>query len=420
MLNQILILLGLLMLSAIFSGTELALVSLNDVKVRALLEKKRQGARTLARLKSKPQKLIITILIGNNIVNIGASAYVTFLITNLVGSKGVGIATGVMTFLVLLFGEIIPKSFAARNTETIALMVARPLEVLQFVLSPLIWIFDILSKIVLLFTRGSQQYATVTERELRIMAQMGAEEGTILKQEREMLENVFKLNDITAEDVMTPRMRMFALDQELHLSDVLPSITKAPYSRVPIYKKNRDNITGILYLRDLLVHLANKHERNIPIKELAKKPFFVPKEKSVDELFKDFQEQNIHIAIVLDGRGGTEGVVTLEDLLEELVGEIIDESDISRELIMRVDKNTILVDGSTELKMINRFLNVRIPGEELEEISEVLLRELGKIPQKGEMLHLGNLEFEVMDVTEKKINRVKIIKLPHQQANPVE
>lgn len=407
--NQILILFSLLLLSAVFSGAEVALVSLNNVKVQNLLERKRKGVGALSRLKSDPQKLIITILIGNNIVNIGASAYATFLITNLVGSKGVGIATGVMTFLILLFGEIVPKSFASRNAETIALTISRPLLFLQFILLPAIWVFDMLSGPVLRFT-GEKTHPIVTESELRTMARLGAEEGTILKKEREMLEGIFKLNDITAEDVMTPRVKMFALDEKLKLSEVLASIIKAPYSRIPIYRKNRDNITGILYIRDVLIHLANKHDRSVTVEELAKKPFFVPKEKSVDQLFKDFQGQNIHMAIVLDEHGGTEGLVTLEDLLEELVGEIIDESDISSDLIMRVDRNTVLADGSTELKVINRFLNVRVPGEELETISEVILRKLGKIPQKGETVSLGNLVLEILDVTEKKIKRVKVTK----------
>lgn len=411
MINQILILLILLILSGIFSGTEVALVSLNDVKVRALLDKKRKGARTLSKIKANPQKLIITILIGNNIVNIGASAYATFIITNLVGSKGVGIATGIMTFLILLFGEIVPKSFAVKRAEKIALLASRPLELLQFVFSPLIWIFDVMSKIILRFTGGGKEYPIITEGELRIMAKLGVEEGTILKKEREMLESIFKFNDITAEDVMTPRVKMFSIEQDLKLADVLMPIIKSPYSRIPVYKKNRDNITGVLYIRDVLTHLAHKRDLDIKIKELAKKPFFVPKEKNIDELFKDFQEQNIHMAIVLDEHGGTEGLVTLEDLLEELVGEIIDESDVSSEIIMRVDKNTILVDGGTELKAINKFFNVRIPGEEHDEISEVILRELGKIPQKDETVCFDNLEINVLDVTEKKINRVKITKV---------
>ncbi len=414
MANQIVILLGLLILSGIFSGTEVALVSLGEVKVRSLLDKKRRGAQALSRLKANPQKLIITILIGNNIVNIGAAAYATFTITNLVGSKGVGIATGVMTFLILLFGEIIPKSFATKNAETIALLVARPLLFLQWVLSPFIWVFDNLSKIALRSLGGVKAYPVVTEGELRTMAKLGVEEGTILKKEREMLESIFKFNDITSEDVMTPRVNMFTLDRELRLSDVLMSIIKAPYSRIPTYRKNQDNITGILYIRDVLIHLAHKRKLDIPIRELAKKPFFVPKEKNIDELFQDFQEQNIHMAIVLDEHGGTEGLVTLEDLLEELVGEIIDESDVSSEIIMRVDKNTILVDGGTELKTINRFINVRVPGEEYEEVSEIILRELGRIPEKGESVQFNNLTMEVIDVTEKKINRVKIVKLPPQ------
>jgi len=410
MVNQLVVLFGLLVLSGILSGIETAFVSLSDVKVRALLEKKRKGSRALARLKAKPQRPLITILIGNNLVNIGASAYATFLITNLVGSKGVGIATGIMTFLILFFGEVIPKSFAVRRAEMISLAAARPLEMLQIALSPLVWFFYMSSRGVLRTIGGGKRQPIVTESELRAMAKLGVEEGTIPKKEREMLESIFKFNEITAEDVMTPRVEMFTLNQDLRLADALRVIIRSSHSRIPLHKKNRDDITGILHVRNVLVHLAHRRSRAVKLKELAQKPFFVPKEKTLDELFKEFQKQRSQMAIVLDEHGGTEGLVTTEDLIGELVGEMIEEGDISSEVIMRLEKNTILVDGGTELKLVNRFLNVHVPGGDLETVSEVILRQLGKIPGKGDIIEFNNLEMEVIDVTKKKINRVKIKK----------
>lgn len=400
----------LLLLSALFSGAEVAFMSVSDLRVRHFVEKRVAGARSLFRLKEKPSRLLITILIYNNLVNIGASALATFFITKTFGSLGVGIATGVMTFFILVFGEIIPKSFALKHNETLALTFARPLEVLGFITLPLIWFFEILNGLPFLKIPGIKKRTIVTEEELRMMARLGAEEGTILKKEREMLEGVFKFNDITAEDVMTPRVGMLCLDAETTLKEVLQEIIKSPHSRIPIYSQNKDHIIGILYLRDVLVHLAKRRPTDMKLKELSRKPLFILKDENVDELFREFQEKNVHIAIVQDEYGGTEGLVTMKDLVEELVGEIIDEADISKEVIMRLDRHSILVDGSTELKTIRRFFNAHIPGKDHETIGRVVLRHATKIPKTGDKLNIGNVAVLIEEATKRGIGKLKLTK----------
>jgi len=385
------------------------LFTLSDIKVQQLVDRKKKGATTLAQIKSNPQRLLITILIGNNLVNIGASAIATVTFTKLLGSSGVGIATGVMTFLVLVFGEIAPKSFATSNAEKVSLFMARPIAFLQWLLAPAIWILNIITSV---FIKKGADGPAVTQEELRIMARVSAAEGSIRKKEHELLENIFKFNDITAEDVMTPRVEMFSLDGEQKLSEVLQIIINKPYSRIPVFKKNRDHIIGILYVRDVLERMANKKSITVKIKTLVKKPFFVTKEVQINNLFHDFQEKKVHIAIVLDEYGGTQGIVTLEDLLEELVGEIIDESDVGKRVIMRIDKNTILVDGATEVRDVVHFLNVEMPGKATATISELILKRIGKIPKQGEELRTKNALLVMHEVSEKQINRVRVIKKP--------
>lgn len=408
--NQISILIIFLVLSAVFAASETALVSLSKVKVRHLLDKRRPGSKTLARLKEHPEKLLVTILIGNNIVNIGASAITTVIMTGIFESAGVGIATGVMTFFILVFGEIIPKSLATRNAEIIGLFMARPLEGLQIVLTPAVWIFSFIAKTSTRMFGGDREVPSVTEEELRLMARLGAEEGSIQKEERDMLESVFRFNDITAEDVMTPRMDIVALDEDMKLSEALKTIAQTPYSRIPLYHKHFDSITGMLYLRDAIKYLAGEGSPDIAIKDLARKPSFVPGSKNINELFRELQKENVHIAVVLDRRGGTEGIVTLEDLIEELVGEIVDESEVTKNVIRRIDRNTILVDGATEVKAVRKFFNLILPGKDTDMVSEIILKTLGRIPQIGEEAKTEHARLVVQDADEKRIKRVKIIK----------
>lgn len=394
----------LLLLSGFFSGSETALYSLSTIEVKRLVKKKKRGAKALARLKENPKRLIITVLIGNNIVNVAASVLATFLATQWFGSYGAGIAFGGTTFLILLFGEIVPKSMATAQASFIALWVARPIELFGYLLYPIIIIFEKLTKIT-----GAIQPMQITEEDVQTMTAMGVEAGTIEEEEEEIIEKVFRFTDIVAEDAMTPRSKIFSLNYNLTISEAVKAIKKSPFSRIPIFKNSKDNIVGVLYTKDLLKHRSEKSEKTI-IGEIGKEPYFIPEQKPLSDLLKDFQKRAVHIAIVVNEWGEIIGLITLEDLLEELVGEIIDEKDINRIFIKRMDKNNILVDGATEIGQINNFFKVNLPGNENETINAIILDQTGRILAKGEKIQISDLKLSIEEATKKTILKIKITK----------
>lgn len=400
---EYIILFFLILFSAFFSCSETALFSLSPVKVRMMLEQKKKGAGVLYKLKRNPRKLIVTILLGNNIVNIAASALATIISTELFGSQGIGIAIGVMTLLILVFGEIIPKSIAVAKAEKLSLIISKPILFVMYLLWPLVWIFEQTAKMI------SSTQVLVSEEEIKTMATMGLESGAIKKEEEKIIKRAVEFADITTEDVMTPRIEIFRLNGGLELNEALSDVIASPFSRIPIYSEDKDNITGILYVKDVLKYIAEKN-KNIKLIQLAKKPFIVPEKMNINKLFKEFQHRHIHIAIVVNEHGEVVGLVTMEDLLEELVGEIIDESDLNKELIMRIDKKAILVDGDTEIDDINEFFNVKLPGKITDTISAVILEKMQKIPQKGEKIKINNLTLTIEGATAREIKKIKIEK----------
>ncbi len=416
MTTQIVILFVLLVMSAIFSGIELAFFSLSDIKVRNLVDKKVKNAQKVQKLKSNPEKLLITILIGNNVVNIGAASLATVLATDAFGSSGVGIATGVMTLLVLIFGEITPKSIANAKNEKISLLMARPLLLLMYILYPIIVILELITKLITKVT-GAQDGALVSEEELKTMAKMGVEERVIEGYEGEMISKVFELNDITAEDVMTVKSEMQVIDSQMLLADALPIISSSPFSRIPIYDDEKLNIVGVIYAKDVLIEGAKcvvspseYDHKGIKLADIARKPLFVPENILINDLLKDFQKRRIQIAIVVDEAGTIQGLITLEDILEEIVGEIIDETDIEKDLIKRLDKKSILVDGMTEIEDVNDFFNITIKAPRKEFISKFLLDRFKKIPETGDELEIDEITYFISDADEKKIKKIRISK----------
>ncbi|MFH1456470.1 MAG: hemolysin family protein [archaeon] len=407
MFGEIIILLVLLVFSAFFSGIEIAFFSLSHAKIKTMVNKKLPYADLVDHLKSEPRKLLTTILVYNNMVNIGAAALATSISLRLFGSYGVGIATGIMTVLILIFGEITPKAFATRNAALVARYSAKPLRVLQWILAPVIYIFTKMTSFMLSMQKTKGQ-PLVTEEELKTMVDIGVQEGEVHEQEKRIIEKVFLFNDILAEDIMTPRTEIICYDANAILKDVIEEIIRGP-SRVPVFNKNRDNIIGILYVRDVLKAL-HKRKTNVTLKSLACEPIFVPESKVINELMKEFQEKHVHMAIVVDEFGGTAGLATMEDIIEELVGEIADETDISKELIKRLDKNEILVHGTTEISDVNDFFNVRLPGKGTDTINSFILQKLHKIPRKGVKLEINNMILTVEEASKRKVVKVLIEK----------
>ncbi|RME54168.1 HlyC/CorC family transporter [Candidatus Woesearchaeota archaeon] len=403
MLGYIILLLILLVFSAFFSGIEIAVFSSSNVKLKTLA-KKNKKAKELLNMKKDPKSLLTTILIGNNIVNIAAASIATVVIVEIFGNRGIAISTGLMTFLVLVFGEITPKSYATHYPEKIALYSVPLLKFFSILFYPIAIIVNFLTQ----FTNKKSNQRHVTEEEIKVFVSEGVKNGEVEKEEEKMIKNVLHFNDIRVHDVMTPRTEIFALPHNAKINDVIKTISTCRYSRIPLYKNTKDNIVGIVHIKDILKYLYKG--KNIYLKTIATKPFFVPENKVISELFKSMQKNFIHIAIVVDEFGGTAGLVTLEDLIEELVGEIVDEFDLKRELISKINKNTIKVHAGTEIKQINSSFNINLPGKSTDTISAFILKKLKRIPKKGEKIKQGNLTIIVSDATRKKIEKVVISK----------
>ena len=374
-------------LSAFFSGAEVALVSISELKARHLAEQHVKGAKSLLYLKDHPKRMLITILIGNNVVNIGGSALATKLAIDLFDSAGVGIATGVMTFLILTFGEIAPKTFATRNAKQVALSIAPMIVFLKNLLLPLVGLFLLITKA---FEGDGEDEPLITEQEVQHIITVGAEEGQIKPDEREMIHRIFKFDDTEVEDVMTPRTEMFALDQEMSIEEAMPIISKQEFSRIPVFEEAVDHIKGVVFARELLQAVA-KHKdgdddiSRTKLKDIAQKPLFIPEHKKIDKVLKELQRKKTHMAIIVNEHGGVEGLVTIEDLLEEIVGEIFDEADEVESLITKKSHNHWLVLGKTPLELINQQLGTTIPeNDDYNTVAGLIQDKLGKVPEQGE------------------------------------
>ena len=403
---------ALILASGLFSGSEIALFSISRARARGLLEDRRRGAVALVRLKSDPERLLVTLLIGNNVVNIGAASVATQAATQAFGSAGVGIATGVMTLLILFFGEIVPKSFAARNAEQIALAIAPFFLALQLFLSPASLPFVWLTQLVV---PERTQLPSVTETEIRNLTEMGHKRGAIDEHERQLIERAFLLDTTKAWQVMTPRVEMFTWPENEKLTAIGPELPDVPFSRVPIHGGSLDDITGVLYVRDVYQRLARGAE-GLRLTDIARDAFFVPASISLVQLLAEFRARRMHLAVVVDEHGGTDGIVTLEDVLEELVGEIDDETDLPDEPIRRIGRDQIVVDAQTDLKDINEAFGTELPVQEHRSLNGFLLESLGRVPRTKEMVRMGGVEFEILAAESSQVRRVRMRRLPADES----
>ena len=403
--TEILILFIVLSLSAFFSSSEIALISLSKSKIKHLVKQKKRGSETLEKIREDPHKLLINIAIANNIVNIFGASFATAIAIDLFGNKGVGIATGVMTFLILTFGEIIPKTMATKHTERIALFAAKPLFILEILFSPIIKLFELLTK---MFTKKGKDQQ-ITEEEIKTMISLGQEEGAINKIEEEMIHKIFNFDDIHAWEVMTPRTDITALEIGTSQKEILETVQESGFSRIPIYEEDIDHIVGILYTKDLIKYIKSK--RKINLKNIMRPVLFIPKNKRIDSLLKEFQNKKIHIALVVEEHGGIEGLVTLEDLLEEITGEIFDETDNEEKLIRKIDRNKYIIKGSAELDIINKKLRIALEErEDSNTISGLILDHLERIPKKNDKLELNGIKIKIKKVDRQRIEEIELIK----------
>ena len=404
MIGTFALLVFLLICSGFFSGAEIALFSLGEPRVRALAREKRPGGRALERLKRNPERLLIVILIGNNVANIGAAAVATYTATERFGSAGVGLATGVMTLLVLFFGEITPKSFAARNADRLSLLAAPFLAALGRLLLPVVLPLEWLVRRVLPDT-GSGTH--VSEWEIRAMARLGHQSGDIEAHERQFIDRVFTLDRRRAREIMIPRVEILAWEDSRSLGDIAEELADVRFSRIPVYGESLDDVTGVLYRTEAYRALLGGR-RKLPLSAVAREPYFVPETITLIELLEQFRARRVHMGLVVDEHGGLDGLVTLEDILEELVGDIVDETDVPPEPIMRLRGDEIAVDGGAELREINDFFGTSFPVVEHRSLNGFLLGELGRVPEAGEVVEHGDVRIRVVASTDTQVTRARI------------
>lgn len=407
----------LIVFSALFSGSETAITSMERARLGYLLNEYPRKSRALRVLIEDPNSLITAIVIANNFVNIFASSIATILSIQLLqpflSNTGAGlVATALMTLYLLAFGEITPKSLAKNHAERFTLAVIRPIHGLARTLHPLILLFHSLSSLIIKVLpselQGKEQ-AAVSEEQIKYLVDVSEERGLLDKEEVEMIKRIFTYDDMVAEQVMVPRPDAALIAIDTSLSQVREIVARDGHSRFPVYQGNRDNVIGFLYAKDLL-----KAEDEQQLRELLRPPFYTATTRPINELLRDFQREHQHMAVVVDEFGGMAGIVTLEDILEEIVGEIEDEYDEPEQPIHRISANEFIIDGDTEIDLLNEKLGLELPLDEGVTISGLLLKRFEDIPEEGESLEIDHIRLTIEEASEREVLKVRLEFLPEE------
>lgn len=407
MLSNILVLFVLIVLSAFFSASETAILSISRFRVRQLLQKGSTRAAALQKLKDNPHRTLTLILICNNVTNITASVLAADIALKQFGNIGVSIVAGAMTLIILIFGEITPKLFAQTHADFLALAVARPLYMLGIILSPLVALFD--QTLPRLF-RLKNAKSHITEEELKTILDVSREEGTIDHDELVLLKNLFKFDDKTAGIIKTPRSEMVCIPSGKTVKEFVDLALAKGHSRIPIYGKNRDELIGVALLKEVLP-VVRAGQWNVPIETLAQKLLFVPPTKKIDELLRLMQRKQRHMAIIVDEFGGVKGLVTMEDILEEIVGEIMDETERVEPLVRQEEKGSWLVLGKTPIGELNRKLKISIPEDEAyDTVGGFVIHTLGRVPKEGHSVEQNGTRFTVLRMGQNRVLEVRVQK----------
>ncbi|UHH14841.1 hemolysin family protein [Halobacterium litoreum] len=412
----------LMLLSAFFSSSELAMFSLASHRIDALQEEGRPGANTVAALKEDPHRLLITILVGNNLVNIAMSSIGTALFAVYMSQgQAVVAATFGVTALVLLFGESAPKSYAVENSESWALSIARPLKWSERLLYPLVVLFDHLTRIVNRVTGGRAAIETsyVTRSEIQDMIKTGEREGVIEEEEREMLQRIFRFNNTIAKEVMTPRLDMTAVSKDATVEEAIQTCTQSGHERVPVYEGELDNVIGVVSLEDLVREYLYGESEDVELDDLIEPTLHVPESKNVDDLLQEMQDERVQLVVVIDEFGTTEGLLTTEDITEEIVGEILEgEEELPLDF---VEDDTVRVRGEVNIEEVNEALEIDLPeGEEFETIAGFIFNRAGRLVEEGETFRFENVELTVEHVENTRIMKARVKRLPPEEADDLE
>jgi len=401
-----------ILLSAFFSSSEVALIGITRAKVRTLVNDGKPGSKAVAALKESPEHLLITILIGNTIVNITAAAIATAVAIQTFGDIGVGIATAFVVIVLLVFGEIGPKIYAARASDSFALTVAPIILFLSRIFSPVIWLVERVSPT---FGIGKEvAEPAVTEEEIKEWIDVGKEEGTIEQGEQDMLYSVLEFGDTTAREIMTPRVDVILIEDTVTFEEAIRIFSETGFSRIPVYHDRIDNITGILNVKDVFSAMVSRR-----IKEIMFDPMFVPETKKIDDLLKELQVHRVLMAIVIDEYSSFVGIVTVEDILEEIVGDIMDEHDKEEPEVQELAPGVFVVDAQVWVEELNERLGLGLPTDEAyETIGGLIIDRLGHLPQHpGEKVEIGEgrVTLVVMQMHGRRIVKVKIVARPAEK-----
>lgn len=406
----------LLILSGFFSASETAYFSISSTDIERMRNKEDYGSKQVVQLLAQPKKLLITILVGNTIVNIGAASLAAIVTLDICETFGVDIKIGILidiivvTFVILICAEIIPKVAAVKNAKKVARNFAFPLTLFYYLFSPIVSIFHALTQWLTSILKVSKNRLLLSEEELRSIVDMGEEKGTLQHDEKEMIHSIFEFSETIVKEIMIPRIDMVCISTDSKLDSLLSLVTKHLHSRIPLYKDKVDNIIGIIFAKDLLPFVNRKSNGDVNLEKLARPAYFVPEQKKIDELLREFQSQRIHMAIVVDEYGGTSGIVTLEDIIEEIVGEIQDEHDSEKPPYQKINNNEYLVDGGMDLEEMNEELQLNLPTEEgVETLAGFLFGLFGSVPREKQSVSYENYKFVIEKIIRRRITTVKII-----------
>jgi CBS domain containing-hemolysin-like protein len=405
----------LIFLSGIFSSVETAMFSLGKVSIKKILKRGGTRAKLLGLWSSNQNKFLTTVYVGNNILNVGASVLASSITIDVARHYGyrepyaLATATGVITFILLLFGEVIPKAIAQHNPERIFLILAAPINIALILLRPLSVFFEWISRIFIAIFGGSEQRRSlaVTEDEIKAIIEAGEIDGAIEEEEKEMIHSVIEFGDTVVKEVMVPRVDMVCVEVSTPMEEILEIMAEEKLSRLPVYEQTVDTIVGVLHIKNIL----NAWRRNIKEMsaiEFISLPYFVPETKKISELLKEFKSNRMQMAIVVDEYGGTEGLVTMEDLMEEIVGEIKDEYDDSSPMIKKQEDGSYIMDSKLEIHHLNEQLNLAITSDDYTTVGGFILWILRRMPKKNETISYENLKFTILEADRKRIHKIQL------------
>ena len=427
MIGSIIILIILILINAFFASAEIAFISLNDAKIDIQAKEGNKKAKKIQNMLKNPSKFLATIQIGVTLAGFLSSAFASDTFADKLApvlntwipslsistwkSISIIIITIILSYFTLVFGELVPKRIAMKYYEKVSFASIGIIKTISVITAPFVKFLTFSTNIVSkLFGVTGEEEDNVTEEEIRMMIDVGEEKGTIEEEEKEMINNVFEFNDKFVSEIMVPRNKIFALDVDMTIAEVIEKLSEdMRYSRIPVYDENMDNIKGIIYIKDLLISNKNKNSK---IKSLVKEAYFVSETKRVNELFQELRKDKKQIAIVLDEYGGTAGMVTMEDILEEIVGEIYDEYDKETDKFKKIDNNTFLFDASIALYDVEKFLDIDIDEEDVDTLGGYLIKKLDRIPKDGEkpIVETEKVTYKIEKVKDRKILKVKACK----------